>query len=183
MPRAFGESHQTHHGAASRVIPVLQMSSRVSHHWAFSPSELDSAEAHQCTKDFTFKLQNMIGWMPTKVSENHWHRDAPSRSRGRDPRAGWVCGGVVRKVLQTLYLLSVTCLRRGIRLVQLVHSRLAAGIQLLGCVPHPAQDDCHHHTAMKSTLCSKWLFPGSLGKLGSPFLLQELDCRSQEGNR
>lgn len=44
MPRAFGESHQTHHGAASRVISSPADELRVSHHWAFSPSELDSAD-------------------------------------------------------------------------------------------------------------------------------------------
>lgn len=39
------------------------------------------------------------------------------KAEEKDPRAGWVREG--SKFLQTLYLLSVTCLRRGMRLVSL----------------------------------------------------------------
>lgn len=46
----------------------------------------------------------------------HSHSDVHLGSEA-DPRAGWCTGR--SKFLQTLYLLSVTCLRRGMRLVSL----------------------------------------------------------------
>lgn len=79
-----------------------------------------------------------------EVSENHWHRDAPeSRSRGRDPRAGWVWGSG-KFFINSLSTFSVTCLRRGIRLVSLCTAGwlLKSGLVVF-LIRHKMT--CHHH--------------------------------------
>lgn len=112
---------QRHQGAASWVISSPADELGVSHHWAFSPSELDSADPTNAPGlDLPSSRHWSDGCPLTGQSEplaQGCSRKYKHRSRGRAPRAGWAWGS--GKVLQTLYLLSVTCLRRGMRLVSL----------------------------------------------------------------
>lgn len=115
------ESHQTHQGTACWVISSHAEELRVLHHWALLPLELDSVDPTDAPRlDPPSSRHSSDGH--EEAQGNHWHRDTPrSRrwhgGRGGDPRAGWAWGR--GKVLQTLYLLSVTCLLRGMRLVSL----------------------------------------------------------------
>lgn len=76
---------------------------------------------YQCTRTWPSKLQTLIGQTPTKrpvrtTSTGMLPKIEAQKQRKR-PKS-WLGLGS-GKVLQTLYLLSVTCLRRGMRLVSL----------------------------------------------------------------
>ena len=69
------ESHQTHQGVTSWVISSPADELRVWHHWAFSPSELDSAD-----------LTNAPGLdLP---SSRHWLDRRPLRDQSEPPAQG-----------------------------------------------------------------------------------------------
>lgn len=114
------ESHQTYQGTASWVISSHAEELRVLHHWAFLPLELDSVDPTDATKldPPSPDTHQMATGRPTGTTGTGTLPAVEDGTRQRRRPKSWLGGGR-GKVLQTLYLLSVTCLLRGMRLVSL----------------------------------------------------------------
>lgn len=179
------ESHRTHQGTASWVISSHAEELRVLHHWAFLPLELDSVDPTDAPGlDPPSSRHSSDGhW---EAHGNHWHRDTPGSRRWHEAEeetqelAGR--GGGVRFFKLFIYFLLP---------VSSEGCAWSACAQPAGCWS-PASWSCSSsgtrwppppYRRSRRPLCSKWLSPDTLGKLWSPFLLLELDCRSHERNR